>query len=311
MKKKLKLLLWSCGFFFKKKILPILISNKFTIEKIFTKKKIRLGKINITNSEKIFFSNNKSKFIYINSAQKLHYHNIKKSLNNKLNVICEKTLCSNFNETKNVINLAKRKNLKIFCTIYYTFHPAFKKIKKLINDKSFGRIKYCFSSFGFNNNFKTDKSYRSKKFLGGSAILDLGFYPLSLEFFLFNKFKKKVVSSGIIKSKKLKIDISGNVHLNDKDFNRYYFWGYNNSYQNFIKIVFERGEIFMNFPFSKNLNLVKLKVLKNNKLHIFKYKNFSQETIAFQYYLQNKFKITNFDEILNLSKLIDKIKMKK
>jgi len=310
MKKKVKLLVWSCGSFFKRKILPIFLSNKFTIEKIFTKKKICLGKINITNSEKIFFSDNKSKFIYINSAQKLHYHNIKKSLNNKLNVICEKTLCSNFNETKKVINLAKNKNLKIFCAIYYIFHPAFKKIKKLINDKSFGKIKYCFSSFSFNNNFKTDKSYRSKKLLGGSAILDLGFYPLSLEFFLFNKFKKKVVSSSIIKSKKLKIDISGNVHLNDKDFNRYYFWGYNNSYQNFIKIIFEKGEIFMNFPFSKNSNLIKLKIIKNNKLYIFKYKNFSQETIAFQYYLNNKFKITNFDEILNLSKLIDKIKMK-
>ena len=308
----MKLLIWSYGSFFQRKILPLIKKNKkIQIEKIFTKKKILNKKINFVNSEKEFFKDIKSKYIYINSAQKFHFKNIKKSLNKRLNVICEKTLCSNHKETKKIINLAKKKKLKIYCTSYYIYHKAFHKIKNILNDKSLGNPRYCIAGFGFNNNFNKDSTYRGLKSLGGSAILDLGFYPLSLEYYLFNKFKKKIKYSNIINSKKLDIDISGDVLFEDNQFSRYYFWGYNLNYKNFIKIIFDKGELSMNFIFSKNVKEVSLNQVAKNETKIFKFKNLNQEEIAFNYYLDEKNKVFDYSEILGLSKIIDQIKGKK
>ena len=78
---KKKLLVWSYGSFFKKKILPFLTnSNHIEVEKILTKKKIKNKTVKIFNNKKKFFTNIRSKFIYINSNQKDHYENIKYSL---------------------------------------------------------------------------------------------------------------------------------------------------------------------------------------------------------------------------------------
>ena len=120
-KKNIKILIWSYGSFFKRKILSVLLSNKIIIEKIFTKKNIKAKKLNIVSTEKSFFENNQSKFVYINSAQSMHFKNITKCLEKNLNVICEKTLCSNYQQTKKVINLAKKKKIKVNnLFIFYT-----------------------------------------------------------------------------------------------------------------------------------------------------------------------------------------------
>ena len=106
------------------------------------------------------------------------------------------------------------------------------------------------------------------------------------------------------------MDISGNVLLKDNDFYRYYFWSYKKSYQNFLKIIFENGEIYMDFIFSKNINTVFLKNTLNNKETIYEFKNFNQEKIAFKSYLEKKGNL-NYNENLGLAKLIEEIKKNK
>ena len=145
--------------------------------------------------------------------------------------------------------------------------------------------------------------------MGASAILDLGFYPLSLEYFLFNKYKKKINFSKLEKSKKLGFDVSGNVLISDKNFYRFYIWGYNFSYKNSIKIIFEKGIIKMNFIFSKNINRTKLKILIKNKVKYYEYKDINQEEIAFKKYLKLRKEESKKNELIALSKLIDKVNL--
>lgn len=313
MKLKTKILIWSFGSFFQRKILPVFQSNKdLEIEKVFTKKKIKKEKYNfkIENNKFFFFNKFNAKHIYINSCQKDHYKNIKYSFNKNLNVICEKSLCSNYNQTKKILGIANKKKLKLYCCDYFTHHKLFKDIKKILENKKLGKPKLCISAFGFRNNFKNEITYRKSKKLGASSLLDLGFYPLALEFYLFEKFKKKqIFYSSYIKSKKLNFDIEGTALLGEKNFLRYYLWGYNMDYSNFIHIVFENGEIYCDYIFSKNVNQIKLTIIEKNKKIIKNYSNsVSQERLAFNYYLKNKPNKKYYSKILGLSKLIDNIK---
>ena len=307
---KKKILVWSFGNYFNKKILPLFNKKKFVeIERILTKKKIK--KINqvIFNNKKKFFNKIKSKYIYINSNQKDHYKNIKFSLKKNLNVICEKSLCMNYLQTKEIIDLANKKKLKIFCCHYYTFHPIFNYLKKIIEKKNLGNLRMCVSGFSYKNDFCNDKTYRSKKILGASSILDLGFYPLSLEFFLFENYKKNIIASNLNISKKLKFDISGDVLLNSNQFSRHYFWSYEMNYKNFINLVFERGEIYVDFFFSKNTDQIILKIKNKNKIDKKIFKNLiTQEEIAFRYFLKNKPSRKYYNNLLKISSMIDKIK---
>ena len=108
-KESKKILIWSYGNFFQKKILPIMQFNNITIEKIFSQKKNIKTNFFVTNNEKKFFKNNTSKVVYINTTQKFHYLAIKKCLKNNLNVICEKSLCMTHKETIEVFKLAQKK----------------------------------------------------------------------------------------------------------------------------------------------------------------------------------------------------------
>ena len=129
----------------------------------------------------------------------------------------------NYLQTKKVFDISKKKNLHIFCCHYYTFHPIFTYLKKIIDEKKLGNPRICMSGFSFKNNFNNDQSYRSKKKLGASSILDLGFYPLSLEYFLFKNYKKNIVSSNINNFIKLKFDLEGNVLISSKEFQDFIF----------------------------------------------------------------------------------------
>ena len=165
------------------------------------------------------------------------------------------------------------------------------------------------SGFSFKNNFNNDQSYRSKKKLGASSILDLGFYPLSLEYFLFKNYKKNIVSSNINHSKKLKFDLEGNVLISSKEFSRFYFWSYNMNYKNYINLVFEKGEINIDFIFSKNVKKIILYIKNKNKVTSKIFKNSkSQEEIAFKYFMTQKPTRDYYSNLLKLSLMIDKIK---
>ncbi len=68
-------------------------------------------------------------WIFIATPNKTHYQIVKKCLNLKVNVFCEKPLTESFLNSKNLFKIAKKNKVKLFVSDIYSFHN--KKINKL------------------------------------------------------------------------------------------------------------------------------------------------------------------------------------
>ena len=81
-----------------------------------------------TNYSKLITKNN-IKWVFIATPNNTHYEIVKKCLNLKVNVYCEKPLTESFLNSKNLFNLADKNKVKLFVSDVYSFHA--KKINKL------------------------------------------------------------------------------------------------------------------------------------------------------------------------------------
>ena len=81
-----------------------------------------------TNYSKLIRENN-IKWVFIATPNHTHYKIVRKCLNLKVNVFCEKPLTESFLNSKKLFNLAKKNKVKLFVSDIYSFHN--KKVNKL------------------------------------------------------------------------------------------------------------------------------------------------------------------------------------
>jgi hypothetical protein len=163
-------------------------------------------------------SKNNIKWIFIATPNITHYVIVKKCLQKGLNVFCEKPLCLSSLKAKNLIDIAKKKNLKLYVSDLYDFYSN-KKIKfklennvyrsKLVNGKDsefFNRFMYhdvsIFYKFLKNNPFKKAIINSNKK---------NKFYNIEIMFK-----KKQVIKFKYNLSLKTKIHTINNCHIKSK-----------------------------------------------------------------------------------------------
>ena len=271
---------WSLSNHFQTKVFPSIKSNKkIKIVSILTNKKNHnfKNKNSFTDKKKIIAKNNFN-CVYISSVNSMHYNYSKFALEKNKNVLCEKPICL---RTDHLIELKKiaTKNKKFFFeVIQYIHHPLYIKLKKLIDKKIVGKILSVKSTFKIP--LKENKNFRFNSKLGGGALYDVGYYPISTMFTLFESKKIKILKSNLIKENKL--DIEGN--LQAKNENKIIFdlaWGFKSSYENNIKIYGEKGIVNVDFIFSKKVfQGGKIDILKDKKKTI-KIKKFNQINQAF------------------------------
>ena len=302
---------WSLSNHFQTKVFPSIKSNKkIKIVSILTNKKNHnfKNKNSFTDKKKIITKNNFN-CVYISSVNSMHYNYSKFALEKNKNVFCEKPICL---RTDHLIELKKiaTKNKKFFFeVIQYIHHPLYIKLKKLIDKKIVGKILSVKSTFKIP--LKENKNFRFNSKLGGGALYDVGYYPISTMFTLFESKKIKILKSNLIKENKL--DIKGN--LQAKNENKIFFdlaWGFKSSYENNIKIFGEKGIISVDFIFSKKVfQGGKIDIL-NDKKKTIKIKKFNQINQAFNNMMLSKKKDfkKNFNLSLKILKMIEKIKKK-
>ena len=302
---------WSLSNHFQTKVFPSIKSNKkIKIVSILTNKKNHnfKNKNSFTDKKKIIAKNNFN-CVYISSVNSMHYNYSKFALEKNKNVFCEKPICL---RTDHLIKLKKiaTKNKKFFFeVIQYIHHPLYIKLKKLIDKKIVGKILSVKSTFKIP--LKENKNFRFNSKLGGGALYDVGYYPISTMFTLFESKKIKILKSNLIKENKL--DIKGN--LQAKNENKIFFdlaWGFKSSYENNIKIFGEKGIISVDFIFSKKVfQGGKIDIL-NDKKKTIKIKKFNQINQAFNNMMLSKKKDfkKNFNLSLKILKMIEKIKKK-
>ena len=301
--------IWSLSNHFLTKVFPSIKSNKrIKIISILTNKKKNNFKIknNYTDRKKIIADKNFD-YVYISSINSLHYNYIKFALENNKNVICEKPICLKTKELYNLKKIAKKNKKFFFEVIQYTHHPLFIKLKKLIDKKTVGKILRVESSFKIP--LREKKNFRFNNKLGGGALYDVGYYPISSMFTLFNSNKIKILKSKIIKENKL--DISGK--LLAKNENKIIFelnWGFKSSYENNIRIFGENGTMNVDFIFSKKIFQGGCIDILNSKKKTIKVAKANQINLAFNSMIFSKkeFFDKRFRLSFNILTIIERLK---
>tara|TARA_B100001029_G_scaffold51120_1_gene40844 strand:- start:1307 stop:2251 length:945 start_codon:yes stop_codon:yes gene_type:complete len=307
---------WSFSSHLKNKVIPSIRQNKnINPKKILTSKNIIINNRFLKNTKVIkdkkkFLEDQDIKIVYISSISKNHFKNSLEALKYNKNVICEKPICLNYKDFKKLLLLCKKKKLKIFEVYQYIHHPLFIKIKKIIKKKEIGEISIIKSSFTIPLNDK--KNFRFNNKLGGGALNDIGVYPLSIPFFLFNNPKLKILEKNILRLKNNGVDISGNVlsKINNKLFYKFN-WGFNLPYTNYLRIVGSKGKMECEFIFSKKVEQSGLiKITKNNKQRIINIKKSNQINLAFNSYIFQKNINKNNKISIQILKMLEKLRKK-
>lgn len=135
-------------------------------------------------------NNDEIDFIYVASPNALHYPQTKKALLAGKNVICEKPFTSTAEELKELMEIAKEKQLYLFEAIIPIHCPNYKWLKERVNQV--GNLKFVQCNFSQYSSkydaFKAGKKPNvfTPEFSGG-ALMDINLYNVHFTMGLFGK----------------------------------------------------------------------------------------------------------------------------
>ena len=113
--------------------------------------------------------------VYIATIHPAHAACIRLCLENGKAVLCEKPMAMSAREAEAMVALAREKGVLLVEGLWTRFLPAWKEIKRLINDGAIGRIRYMQTDFSVDLPFDPEsRIYDLEK--GGGALLDVGVY---------------------------------------------------------------------------------------------------------------------------------------
>lgn len=122
--------------------------------------------------------------IYIGTPHTFHHENTLMCLEAGKHVLCEKPIAINARQTREMINLARRKNLFLMEAWWTRFLPSTVKLLELLPE--IGPVRSVMADFGFY--LSHDPSHRIfAKSLGGGSLLDVGIYPVAFAMLLLGK----------------------------------------------------------------------------------------------------------------------------
>lgn len=130
--------------------------------------------------------------IYVASPNTYHYEHAKLCINHGKHILCEKPFAINEKQTKEVLDLAKEKNVSVLDGIWVRYLPYINELKKVLESGEIGEVTNVYASFGSNS---IHKDRMSKPELGGGVLLDLTIYPLSFVDAVFGDDIEKIVTS--------------------------------------------------------------------------------------------------------------------
>ena len=130
-------------------------------------------------------TNNNIDAIYISTPVGLHEEwSIKASKAGK-HTLCEKSSTTSYSSAKNMVDVARRNNVRLMEGFMFRFHPSHKKVLDLIRNGVLGNIFSFYGRYGFQSVSKNDIRY--KKELGGGILNDAVCYPICASRIIFGK----------------------------------------------------------------------------------------------------------------------------
>ena len=123
-----------------------------------------------------YFLNSNIDAVYIATYNNSHYELIKRCIENRKHVICEKPMLFSCEQIDELFNLAKEYNVLLMEALKSVFLPINIKIKQMIKDKTIGEVKEIYASFMRNGNHPETHWINTKG--SGGALKDLGSYTI-------------------------------------------------------------------------------------------------------------------------------------
>ncbi len=241
------------GSHIRKRIYPCLCkNNNFNVKGFYTRNNNK-GQ-NIQSEYKIKFFRNKLdlikskdiEIIYIASPPNDHFNDIKLSLKNNKNVICEKPIALSYKDFSKLISIAKKNKLFLFQANQYKFHKHYNFVKNLIlkdlDSKSKDRNLHLSFKIPMldKSNFRIDSKFKN------SSLHDIGFYPIDFSNSIFKKIK--LINRFTIQKP---FNLYGNIIARSNRTNIYCEWGIGFQYSNSISYNSSMLHLFSENIFTK------------------------------------------------------------
>lgn len=150
--------------------------------------------------------------VYIPLPPALHYKWAKMALENGKHVLLEKPFATSYEETAELIALAKERNLAIHENYMFAFHKQIKEVSSYIEQGNIGKVRLYRIAFGFPRRAKNDFRYNPQ--LGGGALLDCGGYTVKYADMLL-KNKAELLYANMYHGDEEAVDIFGTAAFTD------------------------------------------------------------------------------------------------
>ncbi|MCI8893659.1 MAG: Gfo/Idh/MocA family oxidoreductase [Lachnospiraceae bacterium] len=124
--------------------------------------------------------------VYIATVNSMHYEQARAALEAGKAVLCEKPMCMSLEQTRELIDTARRKQVLLMEGMWTAALPCIQKARRWIETGRIGTVNYLDSCFSF---FQT-KEENSRLFapeLGGGGLLDVGIYCLAFSMLMMGQ----------------------------------------------------------------------------------------------------------------------------
>lgn len=208
----------------------------------------------------------------------LHYEWVEKCLQNKKHVLCEKSLAINYDQVKDLVEIARANGCFLMESFQFRFHPQNLYVKKLLSENAIGEIRGLDVKFGFPPFPDGAKNIRYSKVLGGGALLDSGAYTVKATTYLLgDDFQVKMAMCG--KHADCDVDLDGHLWLQSSaGLVSKTTYGFHNYYQCGYEIWGEKGKITTTRAFTAKPDFsaeVKLETANGTKIEKFQADHFA------------------------------------
>lgn len=116
--------------------------------------------------------------VYIPQPPALHYKWAKIALESGKHVLVEKPSTISYEDSKDLVNIAKKTKLALHENYMFQYHSQIEKIINLIDEGTIGEPRLYRANFGFP--LRQANDFRYNKILGGGALIDAGGYTAKL-----------------------------------------------------------------------------------------------------------------------------------
>ncbi|WP_141503661.1 Gfo/Idh/MocA family protein [Paenibacillus luteus] len=132
--------------------------------------------------------------VYVGTLHPIHKDNVLVLLRAGKAVICEKPFTMNAAEAKEIIDLAREKQVFLMEAMWTRFLPPILKVKEWLAADKIGEVRLVKADFGFDIGWAPESRLLDPA-LGGGALLDAGIYPVSFASLIYGTAPAKIMSS--------------------------------------------------------------------------------------------------------------------